>query len=80
MKEDLKNYFSDLIKDIKSIKRETIFEIMKKRGKLLTILALVILMFLGFGIGRINTSKEHLLSKLQRQSEVRFCCGHLPCT
>lgn len=65
MKEDLKNYFSDLIKDIKSIKRETIFEIMKKRGKLLTILALVILMFLGFGIGRINTSKEHLLSKLE---------------
>lgn len=65
MKEDLKNYFSDLIKDIKSIKRETIFEIMKKRGKLLTILALVILMFLGFGIGRINTSKEYLLSKLE---------------
>ncbi|WP_368254465.1 TcaA 3rd/4th domain-containing protein [Clostridium paraputrificum] len=65
MKEDLKNYFSDLIKDIKSIKRETIFEIMKKRGKLLIILALVILMFLGFGIGRINTSKEHLLSKLE---------------
>ena len=65
MKEDLKNYFSDLIKDIKSIKRETIFEIMKKRGRLLTILALVILMFLGFGIGRINTSKEHLLSKLE---------------
>ena len=65
MKEDLKNYFSDLIKYIKSIKRETIFEIMKKRGKLLTILALVILMFLGFGIGRINTSKEHLLSKLE---------------
>ena len=65
MKEDLKKYFSDLIKDIKSIKRDTVFEIMKKRGKLLTILALVVLMFLGFGIGRINTSKEHLLSKLE---------------
>ena len=59
MKEDLKNYFSDLIKDIKSIKKDTIFELIKKRGKLLTILVLVILMFLGFGIGRINTSKEH---------------------
>ena len=65
MKEDLKNYFSNLIKDIKSINRDTIFEIMKKRGKLLTILALVILMFLGFGIGRLNTSKEYLLSKLE---------------
>lgn len=65
MKEDLKNYFSDLIKDIKSIKKDTIFEFIKKRGKILTILVLVILMFLGFGIGRINTSKEHLLSKLE---------------
>lgn len=65
MKEDLKKYFSDLIKDIKSIKKDTIFEFIKKRGKILTILVLVILMFLGFGIGRINTSKEHLLSKLE---------------
>ena len=40
MKEDLKKYFSDLIKDIKSIKKDTIFEFIKKRGKILTILVL----------------------------------------
>lgn len=65
MKENLKKYFLGLNEDIKSIKKDNVFVIIKKRGKLLVTLTLALFMLLGFGIGRLNTSRGHLLSKLE---------------
>ena len=65
MVEDLKRYFSELSDDIKNIKKDNISIFIKKRAKLLISLIIVLSMFLGFGIGNINKTKEHLLVKLE---------------
>lgn len=76
MKEDFKEkvvkiknstieYFSSLIYEIKSIKKHNIWDFLKKRYKLLGVLALIILLFSGYFVGRINTSKNSVLSKLE---------------
>lgn len=61
----VKDYCSNLLKEIKQVRKENIKEFVVNRYKFIVSLVLILFLIGGYSIGRINTSKSYIITKLE---------------